>query len=88
VTNNLPDTLTFVSCAATSGGACVSSANSQTVTFPSLANNASATITIVATVKDTLAEGTVINNTVTIESPTPDPNMSDNSATATSTVYH
>jgi uncharacterized repeat protein (TIGR01451 family) len=88
LTNNLPDSLTFVSCSATGGGTCLSSANGQTVTFPSLSSDASVTVTIVATVNDTLAEGAVINNTVTIESPTPDPNMSDNSATATSTVYH
>jgi uncharacterized repeat protein (TIGR01451 family) len=88
LTDNLPDSLTFVSCSATGGGTCARAANSQTVTFPSLSSNASVTVTIVATVNDTLAEGTVINNTVTIESPTPDPNMSDNSATATSTVYH
>ena len=88
VTDNLPDSLTFVSCSATNEGVCASSARSQAVTFPSLANNASATITILATVNDTLAEGTVISNTVTVESPTPDPNKSDNSATATSTAYH
>jgi uncharacterized repeat protein (TIGR01451 family) len=88
LTNNLPDTLTFVSCAATNGGVCTGTANNQTVTLPSLANKAHVTVTIVATVKDTLSEGTVINNTVTIESPTPDPDKSDNSATATSTAYH
>ena len=88
VTNNLPDSLTFVSCTATSGGVCAGEANNQTVMLPSLANNAQATVTIVATVKDILAEGTVINNTVMLESPTPDPDRSDNSATVTSTAYH
>jgi hypothetical protein len=88
VTNNLPDSLTFVSCTATSGGVCAGEANNQTVMLPSLANTAQATVTIVATVKDILAEGTVINNTVMLESPTPDPDRSDNSATVTSTAYH
>ena len=88
VTDNLPDSLTFVSCAATAGGVCSGKANSQTVTFPSLAKGASATITIVATVSDSLPEGMKINNTVTIESPTPDPDRSDNSATVGSTAYH
>jgi uncharacterized repeat protein (TIGR01451 family) len=88
VTNNLPDSLTFVSCSATNGGACAGEANNRTVTFTSLSNNASATVTILATVKDTLSEGTVISNTVTVESPTPDANKSDNSATTTSTAYH
>ncbi|MDT4896602.1 MAG: hypothetical protein QOH25_1679 [Acidobacteriota bacterium] len=88
VTDNLPDSLTFVSCAATNGGVCAGTANNHTVMLPSLANNAQASITIVATVNDSLTEGTVINNTVTIESPTPDPDRSNNSATVTSTAYH
>jgi hypothetical protein len=45
-------------------------------------------VTIVATVKDSLAEGTTINNTVTVDSPTPDPDKSNNSATTASTAYH
>jgi len=88
VADNLPDSLTFVSCTATNGGVCAGTANNQTVMLPSLANNAQATVTIVATVKDMLAEGTVINNTVMLESPTPDPDRNDNSATVTSTAYH
>ncbi|HEV7375789.1 MAG TPA: SLC13 family permease [Pyrinomonadaceae bacterium] len=88
LTNNMPDTLTFVSCTATGGGVCEGTGNSRTVTLPSLANNASATVTIVATVKDSLVEGTVINNTVTIDSPTPDPDRRNNTASATSTAYH
>jgi uncharacterized repeat protein (TIGR01451 family) len=87
-TNNLPDGLTFVSCAATGGGVCEGSGGNHSVTFPSLENNASATVTIVATVKDSLAEETAINNTVTIDSPTPDPDRSNNSATVASTAYH
>jgi uncharacterized repeat protein (TIGR01451 family) len=86
--NNMPDTLTFVSCAATGGGVCEGTGNNRTVTLPSLANNASATVTIVATVKDSLVEGTVINNTVTIDSPTPDADRSNNTATTASTAYH
>jgi hypothetical protein len=84
----MPDSLTFVSCAATGGGTCAGSGNNQTITFPSLANNASATVTILATVSDTLTEGTVINNTVTVESPTPDADKGNNSATTASTAYH
>jgi uncharacterized repeat protein (TIGR01451 family) len=86
--NNMPDTLTFVSCTATGEGVCEGTGNNHTVTLPSLANNASATVTIVATVKDSLAEGTVINNTVTIDSPTPDPDKSDNTATTALTASH
>jgi uncharacterized repeat protein (TIGR01451 family) len=88
VISNMPESLTFVSCSATGGGVCAGAGNNQTIAFPSLANDASATVTIVATVNDSLAEGTVINNTVTIESPTPDADQSNNSATAASTAYH
>jgi uncharacterized repeat protein (TIGR01451 family) len=88
LTNNMPDELTFVSCTATEGGVCEGSGGHRTITFPSLANNASATVTIVATVKDSLAEGTIINNTLTVDSPTPDPDRSNNSATTRSTAYH
>lgn len=86
--NNLPTSLTFVSCSATGGGVCGGSANNQSITFPSLANGASGNVTIVATVNESLAEGTVIENTVMVESPTPDPDKQDNSATIKSTAYH
>jgi uncharacterized repeat protein (TIGR01451 family) len=88
LTNNMPDALTFVSCTATGGSVCEGDGNNHTVTLPSLANNASATVTIVATVKDSLAEGTPIDNTVTIDSPTPDPDKSNNTATTSSTANH
>jgi uncharacterized repeat protein (TIGR01451 family) len=87
VTNNLPDTLAFISCAATGGGVCEGSGNIRTVTFSSLARGETATITIVATVKDSVPAGTVIENTVTATSPTVDADQGDNSATATSTAY-
>jgi len=88
LTNNMPDALTYVSCTATGGGVCEGTGNNHTVTLPSLANNASANVTIVATVKDSLAEGTPINNTVTIDSPTPDTDKSNNTATTASTANH
>jgi uncharacterized repeat protein (TIGR01451 family) len=88
LTNVLPEALTFVSCKATEGGTCDGSGNNRMAAFPSLAKGASATVTIVATVNESLAEGTIINNTVTIESPTPDADLKNNSATAASTVYH
>jgi uncharacterized repeat protein (TIGR01451 family) len=88
VTNNLPDALALISCVATEGGVCEGSGNTRTVTFSSLASGASATVTIVATVKDTLAAGTVIENTATATSPTEDPDQGNNSATATSTAYN
>jgi uncharacterized repeat protein (TIGR01451 family) len=88
VTNNLPDTLTFISCAATGGGVCEGTGNNQAVTFSSLTSGATATVTIVATVKDSLAEGTLIESTMAATSPTADPDPRDNTAAATSTAYH
>jgi uncharacterized repeat protein (TIGR01451 family) len=87
VTSNLPDSLNFISCVANSGGVCQGEGNNRTIVFSSLPAGGVATITIVATVKDSLAAGAVINHTVNVNSPTPDPDASDNSATATSTAY-
>ncbi|MGB7922649.1 MAG: SLC13 family permease [Pyrinomonadaceae bacterium] len=87
VTNNLPGTLTFISCAATEGGVCEGTGNNRAVSFSQLASGATATITIVATVKDSLPAGTVVEDTVTVATPTTDPDTSDNSATSTSTAY-
>ncbi len=86
--DELPGQLTFVSCKATEGGTCEGAGNNRAVTFPSLTSGAAATVTIVATVNEDLTEGTVVNNAVRVESPTPDAGTHDNSATVASTVYH
>ncbi len=83
LTDNLPNGLTFVSCAATGGGVCNGTGNNRTVTFPSLASGASATITLIASVNCGLVGNQPIINTVTVTSATPDPNPGNNSATAT-----
>ena len=86
VTDNLPAETTFVSCFSTGGGDCGGSANNQTVTFASLASGETETITFVATVNCSVADGTLISNTATVSSFTPDPNPNNNSATATTTA--
>ena len=87
VTDNLPASTTFVSCSSTGGGICSSgSGNNRTVTFASLAPGESETITFVATVNCSVANGTVISNTATASSSTPDPNSNNSSATATTTA--
>src|SRR5678809_190155 len=86
VTDNLPAETTFVSCSSTGGGVCGGSDNNRTVTFASLASGESETITFVATVNCSVADGTVISNTATVSSVTPDPNPSNNSSTATTTA--
>ncbi len=82
VTDTLPAGVAFVSCTATGGGVCGGAGANQSVTFPSLANGASATITIVTTV--TAGLGASIVNTATVTSLTSDVNLTNNSAAVTS----
>ncbi len=86
VTDNLPAETTFVSCSSTGGGVCGGSDNNRTVTFALLPSGASETITFVANVNCSVADGTVISNTATVSSSTPDPNPNNNSSTATTTA--
>jgi uncharacterized repeat protein (TIGR01451 family) len=86
VIDNLPAETTFVSCASTGGGVCGGSGNNRTVTFASLTSGESETITFVATVNCSVADGTVISNTATVTSSTPDPNPNNNSVTVTTTT--
>jgi uncharacterized repeat protein (TIGR01451 family) len=60
VTDAVPATLTIVSCTASGGIPCIVSGNTRTVTFPALAINGSATVTIATTVQDS-AGSTVVN---------------------------
>jgi uncharacterized repeat protein (TIGR01451 family) len=82
LTDNLPSDTTFVSCSA-SGGVCGGSGNNRSVTFSSLAVGQSATVVLVATVNNSVAEGTIISNTATVTSSTVDSDPGNNSTTAT-----
>jgi uncharacterized repeat protein (TIGR01451 family) len=73
VTDELPDETSLVSCEATEGGVCGGSANNPTVTFATLAAGASASITLTVAVNCSVADLTVISNTVNIGLLTPDP---------------
>ncbi len=84
VTDNLPGSVSFVSCAANNGGVCGGSGNDRTITFSALASGSSPTITLIATANG--AAGSTIRNTATVSSSTPDANASNNSASATTTV--
>ena len=86
VTDNLPAETTFVSCSSTGGGVRGGSGNNRTVTFASLASGESETITFVATVNCSVADGAVISNTATVSSSTSDPNLDNDSVTATTTT--
>ena len=86
VTDNLPPETTFVSCSSTGSGVCGGSGNNRTVTFALLPSGASETITFVANVNCSVADGTVISNTATVSSSTPDPDPNNDSSTATTTA--
>jgi uncharacterized repeat protein (TIGR01451 family) len=86
VADNLPASTTFVSCSSTLGGVCGGSGNTRTVTFSSIPGGSSATITLVATVDCTVHDGTTILNTATVSSVPPDADLSNNSATVTTTA--
>lgn len=88
VTDNLPPSTTFVSCASTGSGVCGGMGNNRTITIATLAAGTSATITIVANVNCSTPEGTLISNTITASSLTADPNHQNNSATATVTAVN
>ena len=84
VTDDLPESVAFVSCSSTAMGVCGGSGNNRTITFASLAAGASETITLVATTN--AAAGTMITNTAAVTSNISDPNPANNSSTVTTTV--
>jgi uncharacterized repeat protein (TIGR01451 family) len=88
VVDNLPASVSFVSCAVMggTGGACGGAGNNRTVTFTSLAANASATITLVAQVNCSVADGAMISNTASVSSLATDPNLNNNTAMVTVTA--
>jgi uncharacterized protein (TIGR03437 family) len=86
VTDNLPGNLTFVSCSATGIGVCGGTGNNRTVTFSSLANGTTETITLVATVNSSVSGGATILNTAAVTSSTFDPTPSNNSISQTTSV--
>jgi uncharacterized repeat protein (TIGR01451 family) len=84
----LPANTTFVSEMQTTGPAfnCANVAGSVNCSIATLANGASATFTIVDKVGANVANGSMITNTATVTSTTPDPTSPDNTATVNSTV--
>jgi uncharacterized repeat protein (TIGR01451 family) len=86
VTYDLPQTLAFVSCAATNGGNCGVSGGNHMVMFDSIPAGATATITIIATADCALPDATVINSAASVTSSTPDANSNNNSSTASLTL--
>lgn len=79
----LPDSTTFVSCAATGGGVCGGAGNARTITFGQIGGGESATITVVANVECSLGDGAAITAEAHVSSLTPDSEPSNDSASAT-----
>ena len=87
-TEDIPANTTFVSISGPSGWSCYPPVNGtvECVDNSSLGINSPATFSVVVNVPTGTAAGTVITATDNVNSATPDPNYSNNSATATFTV--
>ena len=85
VVDTLPATLTFVSAAAPPGTSCSASGQVVTCDGGTLANGASLTFTVTATVPPATAAGSVVN-TVRVLSATSDDTPANDTAAATTTI--
>lgn len=83
VSDALPSSLTFLSCASSAGGVCGGSGNSRTITFPSIAGGATVTIQIVASLNCATPNGTTVTNIASVAAATPDSDTSNNSSSST-----
>lgn len=81
VTDDLPAETTFVSCNSSAGGVCAGDTNRRTITFASLGLGASATITLVARVNNSVIDGSILTNKASATSSTADINSANNAAT-------
>ena len=86
VADVLPESTTFVSCSSTNAGVCEGAGNNRTVVFETLAGGVSAEVTLVATLKGSVTNGTSITNTARATFDGTDPNPGDNVASATFTA--
>jgi hypothetical protein len=86
VTDNLPASLTFVSCSSTGNGVCGGSGNNRIVSFNSLASGASATMTIVANLDCSVSNGQSIGNAASVTSIVRDPVSGNNSSSVNFTA--
>jgi uncharacterized repeat protein (TIGR01451 family) len=90
ISDTLPPNTTFVSGTAPGGWTCTPLAPGGTGTAscsnPSLPSNSTAAFTFILQVTAGTAPGTVITNTVSVTSATPDPTLSNNTASAAVTV--
>jgi uncharacterized repeat protein (TIGR01451 family) len=84
VIDNLPPETTLRYCFTSSGGVCSGAGNSRTVSFSSIPGFGSvAEVDLIVRINDSVTAGTAITNTAMVTSSSPDPDLSDNSATTT-----
>src|SRR5205814_703848 len=88
VTDAIPSSETILGANAPSGGGVVVNGNNVTFTLSTLAAGASATSTITVTANASDANGSVLHNTATITSNTPDTNSSNNNSSIDTTVVN
>lgn len=86
VTDDLPPELAFRACSASGGGVCGGAGNARTISFPSLASGATATIALDADVKCSTSPGTIVVNTASVDAASMDPDVSNNTASASVTI--
>jgi uncharacterized repeat protein (TIGR01451 family) len=77
VKSELPASLAFATCSASGGGICKGEGNNRLIEVSSLAAGATVTVSITALVNDTVKSGDIIDNTVSVESPTGDSDRND-----------
>lgn len=68
LTDELPQGLTFVSCSSSLGGICGGSGNTRTISFSSLSPGASAIVSLTAAADCSVANGSLMNNRLTVSS--------------------
>ena len=90
VTDALPSQLTFVSCTESTGsGTCTLGGGTVTVSYSTLANGVSSTVTIKLTLNSGATDGLAVVNTASVSaSSPPDPDTSDNSSSAFFTIHN
>jgi uncharacterized repeat protein (TIGR01451 family) len=86
VTDNLPAGTSLIKCVTTTSSVCGQNGNTITAVFVSLEPGASETMLMIVGVSASATEGTVITNTASVVSTTPEPNTANNSASASVTV--
>jgi uncharacterized delta-60 repeat protein/uncharacterized repeat protein (TIGR01451 family) len=87
IVDNLPSSLTFMSCQASQGASCGGTGNSRTVDATSLPKSSGMIAALSARVNFDVPDGTIITNTATVGATEPDdPVSSNNSASSIVTV--